>query len=460
MASIEPTTNGYILKWRLGGKRTGAPQSLTFKVPPGHRPTATRKLAEAAKQLVESRTHALTREQVRAAILGDEPTTTVSTAPTFAAWMGTYLEERRRSGDAQPDTIARYEQVLRARALPYLGHLRLDEITVDTIRDWVRWMVAAGRRPDGKPMAAGTLRRAHAILHGCLGAAAPRIIPANPVARPVGARKHIAGLPKSTTAEGMFLEPWEVDAIRANASPVLQDMMDVAVRTGLRLGELVVLRVRDLALAGGRPHIKVVRALKDDGSIGAPKSAKSRRDVNISGQVLGVLQRRCAGKAADDLVFPAPRGGVWDENNLRRRHWLPAVAAAQRCAEHPPPEPAKQATGPRRKLRPDEVSTCTCPGRVRRTPRFHDLRHSAASLMIEAGMTAKQVQIRMGHASFQITMDVYGHLWERSGVDRLDEVDRLLSGAPVPAATRRADVATRRSRRALAPRAGRPPVSG
>lgn len=72
------------------------------------------------------------------------------------------------------------------------------------------------------------------------------------------------------------------------------------------------------------------------------------------------------------------------------------------------------------------MSTCMCPGRLKRTPRWHDLRHTHASLLVEAGWSPKRVQLRMGHATYQITMDIYGHLWEGDDSDRLDDVERLL----------------------------------
>ncbi len=49
--------------------------------------------------------------------------------------------------------------------------------------------------------------------------------------------------------------------------------------------------------------------------------------------------------------------------------------------------------------------------------RFHDLRHAAASLLIETGMQPKKVQSIMGHSSIQVTYDLYGHLWQDSEAD-------------------------------------------
>jgi integrase len=429
MATIEARGGGWRLQWRLGGKRSGAPQSLTFK-PGDDDEEETYELLLAAKKLVESRGHAMTRDQLRKAVIGDD-VARPSGVPTFEEWIAIWAHDRGRTGEIQADTLKRYVQVLKQRAVPKLGPLPLTEIEQDTVREWVGWMretqraYKTKRNPAGKPLAPATIHRTHAILHQCLGSAVPKWLSANPAARPVGQRGHV-GLPKIVPHEGMFLEPAEVDAILQECSEQIHDLVYVAVRTGLRLGEILVLQREHVMLTGKKPHIKVRQALKDDGSIGPPKSAKSRRDVTISPEVIEVMGTRLVGKRADAWVFPAPRGGVWNENNLRQRHWLPAVAEAQRCPAHPPAEPPKPARGPRRKLRVDEVSTCLCPGRLMRTPRIHDLRHTHASLLVEAGWLPKRVQMRMGHASFKITMDVYGHLWDLGDDARLDDMERLL----------------------------------
>jgi integrase len=427
VASIQQTKTGVAIKWRLGGKRTGAPQTLTLRWPPSGRTEGVRTLAEQARAWVEQRGHAVTRAQAHTAVVdgGADGNPT----PTFAAWAGTYLDGLRRAGELQADTIDRYRQILTARAVPYLGHLHLSEVTPDVVRDWLGWVQRAGTRRAGRPLAPATVHRAHAVLHGALAAAVPAHLPANPAARPAGSRRRVPGLPKAVPYEGMFLLPAELAAIQRHASPLLAPLMFTLARTGLRLGEALVLRTKDVVTAGRRPHIRVRRALKNDGTIGPPKSAKSRRDVDISDQVVETLRPLLEHRRADELVFRAPRGGMWSENNLRARFWLPAVAAAQRCPDHPPPLPPKPPSGPRRNWRPSEVSTCGCPGRLTRTPRLHDLRHTHASALIEQGWMPTQVQIRLGHASATITLDVYSHIWQRADNTRLSEVDRLLAMA-------------------------------
>lgn len=110
------------------------------------------------------------------------------------------------------------------------------------------------------------------------------------------------------------------------------------------------------------------------------------------------------GRKPDDFVFTAPRGGVWRGSNFRRRVFTPAARAAG--------------------LPQDLVP--------------HDLRNTAASLMIASGASIKAVQRALGHASAKVTLDVYGSLYEEdleALADRMEERYADLDGAPeVPGA--------------------------
>lgn len=448
MATLEPRGNSVRVNWRLGGGRDGARQSVTFQ----GSPTARSKLAEAAKQLVESRGHDMLRAEVYAAVLGEKPASTV--VPTFRQWVDLWLEERARTRDIQPDTIKHYRWVLTARVMPRLGHLRLTDITPDVVKDWVGWMsskrLTRGSKnltTPAKLLSASSVHHAHRILHGCLAGAVPRWLPVNPAALPPGTRKHASGLPQPEPFEGMFLTPAEINVILANCGPFVHDLAFTALSTGMRLGELVALQVHHIVTRGDQVVVRVRRALKDDGSIGAPKSAKSRRDVPVGGAAARILSARVSGRRPADLVFPSRRGEVWTEDNLRKQYWWPAVAAAQRCPEHPPPEPTYSGRGRRRGLRVDEVSTCACPTRLNRRPRIHDLRHTHASMLIHAKWSPKKVQLRLGHSSYLITMNTYSHVWDLGEVGELEAVERLMLPGSASPRRGRTGSAGRRSRR-------------
>lgn len=436
MAYLETRGESIRVCWRLGGGQ-GRKQSASFT---GADARAVRSLAQRAKKLVEAHGERITRDEVLRQIL-ELPDPALQGIPLLSEWAQRWLEQRtpvdpqRPSGDEiQPDTLADYASILRARVLPYLGHKYITEITEDTVREWVKALRSSrvGRcksNPAGRPISANSVRRAHSILHQVLGAAVPKYLDRNPAARPLGTRKNRVGLPKAQSYEGMYLQPWEHERIHQFCSEEIADLWFVLVRTGLRLGEALVLRPMDVTVEGDRPEIRVTRALKAGGTVGPPKSLKSRRVVTISSEVAKVLAARCEGRRASDLLFPSPTGKIWCENNLRSRFFLPAVAQAMRCEKHPPPLPPKPKTGPRRKLRHDEVSTCGCPGVLRRRPRIHDARHTHASDCIVVGrMLPIEVQHRLGHSSVTTTMNVYSHLWQGVERERLDEMEARVRG--------------------------------
>ncbi len=166
-----------------------------------------------------------------------------------------------------------------------------------------------------------------------------------------------------------------------------------AVRTGLRLGELIGAQWGAVDFNGRFLEVRrsVVRGL-----VTTPKNHRIRR-VDLSPQLVQELKRlkeirqlsaMASGKPMSEWVFLSPKGCRWDDANLKHT-W-------KRCQE---------ASGLRQ-------------------IRFHDLRHTFASLLIDQGAHGKYVQEQLGHGSIQMTMDIYGHLFpnrNRGWVDMLDE---------------------------------------
>jgi integrase len=401
--------------WKLGG-RTGRKQSCTF---------ATKELADAANALCRSRRHKITDAEVYTAIhgLSDDD---VSDVPTLSDFAQTWIADRRRNRAAGKTYLDRQAWIIEERIEPRLGKLRVvdEQITPDVVTEWVGWLKSQPG-PTGF-LKASTVREAHVVLHGLLQAAVPRRLSFNPAAvRQTGSRRK-SGLPQVEPYDATFLTPGEIDLIVDACGPHIRDMVIVSLLTGLRLGELLVLRVEDVTLTGRRKIIRVRQALKKTGTIGPPKSRRSRRDIGISARVAKVLMARVKGRPRHALIFTAPRGRCWSPTNLRKRYWLPAVAHAQRCKKHPPPLPPKPSRGPRRNWRVDEVSTCDCATRLHRTPRWHDLRHTHVSLCVEDGWDITRVSRRVGHDSITTTINIYGHLWDPDGDERVDQLDRYV----------------------------------
>ena len=160
--------------------------------------------------------------------------------------------------------------------------------------------------------------------------------------------------------------------------------------TGLRWGEATALRVCDIDF--DRRRIDVRRAFSDVGGrvvLGTPKSHQSRT-VPLPRFVAAELAAGVDGKRRDELVFTMPGGSVTRLSNWRLATFVPARTRAGLSDRF----------------------------------RIHDLRHTAASLMIQAGYPPKMLQEIMGHASITTTLDLYGHLYPGEMdryADRLDE---------------------------------------
>ncbi|MFI7370912.1 tyrosine-type recombinase/integrase [Actinoplanes sp. NPDC049668] len=213
--------------------------------------------------------------------------------------------------------------------------------------------------------------------------ATPRFRLDNPFDRPAGQRTN--GLPTIEHYDAYFLTVKESEILLAACPPAIRDHVIVALGTGMRLSELLGLRVKAVSLSGKNPAVFVVKTLSRTGGLTAPKSRKSRRPIPLAPRVVEVLRRLVAGKNANDFVFTSPSGRPWDANNFRNREWRYVVARAQRCAEHPPITRKVGNGSELDQVKSLAVSTCGCPTRLHQRPRFHDLRHSFVAYLIEAG---------------------------------------------------------------------------
>jgi hypothetical protein len=164
--------------------------------------------------------------------------------------------------------------------------------------------------------------------------------------------------------------------------PRYELLVRFAAYTGLRAGELVALRVRHLNLLRGRCEVGESATEVDGRLVWGPTKTCARRTVPLP----RFLRERLAAYLAerphgpDDLVFTAPQGGPLREQKFVAGIFKPAAARAG------------------------------LPHRLR----FHDLRHTCASLLIAQGASIKAVQAQLGHASATVTLDRYGHLFPTS----------------------------------------------
>lgn len=207
--------------------------------------------------------------------------------------------------------------------------------------------------------------------------------------------------------EMTFLEHDEYQRLRAALAGICGgdavDLADTAVGTGLRWGEISALQVRDLALTGRHPVLRVRRAWKrqDDNTflLGKPKTKKSRRSIGLSPRLVEILRRNVFGKGPEDFVFTTATGKAWRHGNFYFRRWTPAISAAVAAG-------------------------------LTKRPRPHDLRHTHASWLIAANVPLPKIQERLGHESIVTTIDRYGHLVRTMDSEVADAIDAAMQ--PVP----------------------------
>jgi integrase len=242
-----------------------------------------------------------------------------------------------------------------------------------------------------------TVRHLHAVLHGALDDAARWGLVARNVADLVA--------PPRAARKGMItLSPDQARALLdTTRGDRLEALYVLALTTGMRQGELLALRWRDVDLDRHTLHVTGSLLTTPDGwKISDPKTDSSRRRITLTATAVDALRRhrsaqneerlRLGGAWEDnDLVFANEVGRPIEVRNLMRRSFLPLL---------------KQSGLPR--------------------IRFHDLRHTAATLLLGQGQHPKVVAEMLGHSRISTTLDLYSHVTPTMQREAADAMDAML----------------------------------
>lgn len=443
IGSIERHGPSYRLVWRYDGRK----QRTTW---------ATEELAEEARLLVTGHRGRITADRVYRdmGVLDDDP----STAPTFADYADRWLAAKT---GITPGTRAAYQAQLANRITPAIGARRLDQITATDIGTLLNRL--HDPESDEPGLKNTTVTRYFTLINSIFEAAVrDKVITDNP-ATGVKYKRDQVEHDDTGDEQQVRLTPTEYKALLSAFAPADRPVVELLAATGARWSEataLAVGHIRPATEPGGKDRIRIWRAWKRDGKGGwylGTTKGRRRREISVRASLIQTLAPLLDGRPADALLFTAPGGGPLHYSNFLQRRWHPALIRAMRCPEHPPPDRGEPRDEPgRRRCRdyggtndrgepcgavtaagmtrchshvgpaPDAVSTCDCPGVLRRRPTPHDLRHThAAWLFSDRRMTPLAISRRLGHAQLSTTSEIYGDLMpeaEEAAVDALDDL--------------------------------------
>jgi integrase len=316
---------------------------------------------------------------------------------TVAEYLHSRLKRWRAMGTVSAKPAERYDQLIKNQIEPFIGSKLIQRLTEEQVEEWHAQLLSAGRHDGFGGIATRTVKDIHRILFKALDEALRhKLVPRNVCAlqRP----------PKVVSGEMHILTPEQVAGFAA-----LLDGHEVAAAaltalfTGMRRGEVLSLDWGNVDLDA--KLIKVRRSLEetDEGGLQfkPPKTKAGKRDITLPDIVIETLQahrkrlleRRLQlglGKLGkDDLVFPDWEGSPqWPDRFSAR--W-------------------------------SELSR-----KLKLGVSFHELRHTHASQLIDAGVDVVTISKRLGHASPTITLSTYAHLFRKDDGKAADAINAAL----------------------------------
>ncbi len=288
----------------------------------------------------------------------------------------------------KPRTWQRYRELVQLHIIPTLGSVTLSKLTAQQVQN-----LYAAKLNEG--LSSTTVHHIHAVLHRALAAALRLGLVARNVTDMVDppAMRH----PEMTT-----LSEEQVRALLAAVSgDRLEAFYVLALATGMRVGELLALKWRYVDLDRATLQVRATLHYTAAGYVfSKPKTKRSRRHLALSRGAIEALQlhrvrqdveRKATGAGWTDLdlVFPNSLGKPLDNSNILKYWFRPLLQRA----ELPP-------------------------------IRLHDLRHTAATLLLSRGINPKVASEMLGHSSVSITLDLYSHVLPhmlRGAADVMDE---------------------------------------
>ena len=293
---------------------------------------------------------------------------------TLGEWLDRWLAEYK-DGTIRPGTLEGYRNYIENYIKPQLGGKQVSLITTQDVQRMYRRLKSGGRvREDvdgSKRLSDSTVRHIHTMLHGAMKAAVQaHIIPKNPTEN--------ATAPKSNYKPMQVLNEQELDTFlqAVQNDDVWRDFFYTELMTGLRRGEICALMWRDFDAKAGTLGISRTLHSKGQGicALGDTKTSQGNHTIILPESVAALLRARKKASISQ-WIFPQPVS---------------------------PELPMNPGTAYRRlKTLLEEAGLPSI--------RFHDLRHTFATLALQNGMDVKTLSAMLGHVSAATTLDIYTH---------------------------------------------------
>ncbi|HEX6554946.1 MAG TPA: site-specific integrase [Ktedonobacteraceae bacterium] len=357
---------------------------------------ATFTLAGGKRRTLYAKTYKEAQEKLKRALYEQQQGTLV-TAPqqTVAQYLTDWLEHSQKQS-VRPRTYERYEEIARLHIIPALGRHKLHQLSAQHVQAFYTQKLEAG-------LSALTVISFHNLLHKALDTAVRWGLVARNVCDAVSPPRRRRFEVKPLTLEQVQRLLAAVEGHRLAA------LFKLALATGMRRGELLGLKWQDIDLAKGTVQVRRVLSripsrLPGRGYAEAePKTQRSRRTIVIApfalealkehrARQLGEKQRAGAGWLEHDFVFCTPLGTHLNPT----RDMLDLLKVFLKRAGLP-------------------------------DIRFHDLRHSSATLLLSLGVHPKVVQEILGHSQISMTLDIYSHVLPGMHQDAMARLNAALA---------------------------------
>ena len=292
----------------------------------------------------------------------------------------------------RPTTQACYEGRIYTHIIPQIGQIPLNKLTQNELQQFYARLKKSGRKKHvekfGEGLSDRMVRSCHTTCRTALEKAVTEgLIRINPA---VGCK-----LPPKKAKEMQVLTPAEILRFLTQAKEEgYYEIFLLELTTGMRRGEIIGLKWRDLDLATGELHIarQVIR-VKGETVVSQPKTKSSIRTVILAPDMVEILAELKV-EVKGDWMFPSPVNEGQPCNPCALYHRFQTILERAKCKK----------------------------------VRFHDLRHTFATMAIENGMDIKTLSAMIGHVSAETTLNIYSHITDTMQLQAAVKIDREIGG--------------------------------